>query len=196
MSDEIKEEFKYPNLRTLYSELCNSYRAIDDFRAKLLTLLPLATSGIFLLIIRPDQQEIVEKFLPLIGVFGFAIALGLFFFELYGIKKCTYLIRAGRKLEEKLGNIEGQFIRRAPGILGFIAEPMAAGIIYSAVLAAWAYLVFYHSEFACIVAIWVFTVGLLISIFFIFWLQNEDNPNRRPSTTEVSEKVGGTSSAD
>jgi hypothetical protein len=28
------------NLRTVYRELCQSYRAIDDFRAKLLALLP------------------------------------------------------------------------------------------------------------------------------------------------------------
>ena len=28
------------NLRTVYKELCNSYRAIDDFRTKLLGFLP------------------------------------------------------------------------------------------------------------------------------------------------------------
>jgi hypothetical protein len=37
-------------LKTAYQEFCNSYRAIDDFRAKLLGFLPLATwTGIFLL---------------------------------------------------------------------------------------------------------------------------------------------------
>jgi hypothetical protein len=33
------------NLRTTYEQLCNSYRAIDDFRSKLLGFLPLITGG-------------------------------------------------------------------------------------------------------------------------------------------------------
>jgi hypothetical protein len=38
------------NLRDAYQELCNSYRAVDDFRMKLLAFLPLATgTGVVLL---------------------------------------------------------------------------------------------------------------------------------------------------
>lgn len=33
------------NLKAAYQELCSSYHAIDDFRAKLLGFLPLATAG-------------------------------------------------------------------------------------------------------------------------------------------------------
>jgi hypothetical protein len=33
------------NLKIIYQELCNSYRAIDDFRTKLLGFLPLATGA-------------------------------------------------------------------------------------------------------------------------------------------------------
>jgi hypothetical protein len=68
------------------------------------------------------------------------ITLGLFFFELYGIKKCTQLISAGRKLEEDLHVKNGQFVTRPPGVIGFINEPFAAGVIYPAVLAAWTFL--------------------------------------------------------
>jgi hypothetical protein len=51
MSDEKNE-----NLKTVYQQLCESYRAIDDFRAKLLGFLPLATgTGIFLLSFRYSQ---------------------------------------------------------------------------------------------------------------------------------------------
>ena len=40
------------NVRTVYREPCTSYRAIDDFRMKLLGLLPLATgAGIFLVFV-------------------------------------------------------------------------------------------------------------------------------------------------
>jgi hypothetical protein len=118
------------NLRTAYRELCTSYRVIDDFRAKLLGFLPLATgTGIFLLVVQAYSWPI--------GVFGFVITLGLFFYELYGIKKCTDLICAGRQLEENLDVKDGQFKKRPFGVLGFINEPFAAYVIYSAVLAAW-----------------------------------------------------------
>ena|GEM_PF-492581 len=35
----------FDNHKAIYTELCNSYRSIDDFRTKLLSLLPLATAG-------------------------------------------------------------------------------------------------------------------------------------------------------
>jgi hypothetical protein len=49
------------NYRAVYQELCNSYRAIDDFRAKLLAFLPFASAaGLFLLLKDefPDQTKI------------------------------------------------------------------------------------------------------------------------------------------
>ena len=54
MSDPQDEK-----LKTTYDQLCYSYRAIDDFRAKLLGFLPLATgTGIFLLI--PMEGGVAE----------------------------------------------------------------------------------------------------------------------------------------
>ncbi|MBN2419289.1 MAG: hypothetical protein JXL81_07880, partial [Deltaproteobacteria bacterium] len=41
----------------IYKELCNSYRAIDNFRAKLLGFLQLATGGVFLLYSGEKIQE-------------------------------------------------------------------------------------------------------------------------------------------
>ncbi len=41
-------------MREVYSQLCNSYRAIDEFRSKLLSLLPLATGGLFFFITNRD----------------------------------------------------------------------------------------------------------------------------------------------
>jgi hypothetical protein len=40
------------NLRTGYDQLCHTYRAIDDFRAKLLGFLPVVTGGGLLLVER------------------------------------------------------------------------------------------------------------------------------------------------
>ena len=176
-AQQTSENEKKPSpehIKVVYEQLCNSYRAIDDFRTKLLGFLPLATGGIFLLIAKPESLVSIKQYLMPIGIFGFAVALGLFFFELYGIKKCTFLIEAGKELEEQMGQIKGQFTTRPTGVLGFINEPLAAGIIYPAVLAAWSFLTFYHParQIGGFVAIWVFTIGLFVSILFILWLKD------------------------
>jgi hypothetical protein len=49
MSNENSNTKEPENTRTVYNQLCTSYHAIDDFRAKLLGLLPTGT-GIFLVI--------------------------------------------------------------------------------------------------------------------------------------------------
>ena len=118
MSDDKRADEQDDNRRIVYQELCNSYRAIDDFRAKLLGFLPLATgTGIFLLLNNlkdvlkvtagTDGQTTTAEMatvwvgpaLQAAGAFGFFITLGLFFYELYGIKKCHALINAGKNLK-------------------------------------------------------------------------------------------------
>jgi len=132
------------NIRADYDQLCASYRAIDDFRAKLLGFLPLVTGGGLVLLTGKGEKAAQEFFLP-IGVFGLVVTLGLFAYELYGIKKCHALINAGKVLESALTEQPGQFRRRPRAVLGHINEPMAAALIYPAVMAAWAYLAAYHA---------------------------------------------------
>jgi hypothetical protein len=51
MSDTNQLQPKDENLKMAYQEVCTTYRAIDDFRAKLLGLLPLVSgTGIFFLL--------------------------------------------------------------------------------------------------------------------------------------------------
>jgi hypothetical protein len=101
MSDEKNE-----NLRAAYQQLSDSYRAIDDFRAKLLGFLPLATgTGIFVLLgplSDKNSHDLAKQFMAPVGAFGFVITLGLFFYELYGIKKCDSLILTGKQIEARL----------------------------------------------------------------------------------------------
>ena len=158
------------NSRTAYQELCNSYRAIDDFRTKLLGFLPLATiAGIFVLATDKEKAEFAQPYFWPIGAFGFVITLGLFFFEIYGIKKCTHLIRAGIKLEEGLNINCGQFSRRPYGVAGLINEPLASGVIYPAVLAAWTFLALTSTQSQDAARTWaprVFLIGFAFSFFF------------------------------
>lgn len=163
------------NLRTVYKELCSSYRAIDDFRTKLLGFLPLATgAGIFFLVTDRTKIDFVQPYFLPIGAFGFVITLGLFFYEFYGIKKCTYLIRAGMELEKQLTINDGQFRKRPPGVARFIDEPLAAGVIYPAVLAAWTFIALAFSQFQAAaqgLAICVFVIGFTAA--FVYKLKNE-----------------------
>jgi hypothetical protein len=129
-------------LISVYNELCTSRIAIDDFRTKLLGFLPLITGGgIFFLFKDEGELESFKPYLGAIGFFGFVITLGLFFYELHGIKKCDHLIKIGRHIETKLG-IEGQYKSRPNDVLGIINEPFTACVIYSVVLGAWAYIGF------------------------------------------------------
>jgi hypothetical protein len=151
------------NLRTAYKELSTSYRAIDDFRAKLLGFLPLATgTGIFLLLEKVKDIKEATHLLTAIGIFGFLITLGLFLYEIYGIKKCCALIQAGRQMERSMQITDGQFIRRPQNVAVVINEPFAAGVIYPAVLAAWAFFALYFAAPTAnpIIPIFVFFSGL------------------------------------
>jgi hypothetical protein len=81
----------------LYQRVCESYHAVDDFRMKLLGLLPVATgAGVFLLLSGKAEliNNNVASAMGAIGVFGFLFTLGLFCYELFGIKKCHYIIVA------------------------------------------------------------------------------------------------------
>jgi uncharacterized protein DUF4440 len=156
------------HLPTVYQEVCKSYHAIDDFRAKLLALLPFATgAGIFLLLNKDIATAEVKPFLGPIGLFGFAITLGLFAYEIYGIRKCGDLIVSGKQMEGWL-HIDGLFTRRPREVLGFINEPFASGIIYPAVMAAWTFisLVFAWSQHAWWLSLVVFFVGLGLSLLY------------------------------
>jgi len=175
----------------IYSELCNSYRAIDDFRTKLLAALPLATGGLFLLLTDKAKIEDVQPLFAPIGVFGLITTLGLYFYELYGIKKCTHLIWAGRRLERELNVKNGQFKNRPEGVGNLINEPFAAGVIYPAVLAAWTFLVLAFTEkcmqpnpYAKFGAIGVFLAGFAVAFFYNLKLRWEDEERRTQEERE------------
>jgi hypothetical protein len=77
MSSGNLEPQKPENLLTAYRELCTSYRAIDDFRTKLLGFLPLATgTGIFFLVNDKAKIDSVQPYFRSMGAFGFVITLG------------------------------------------------------------------------------------------------------------------------
>jgi hypothetical protein len=150
------------HLKTAYDQLCTSYHAIDDFRAKLLGFLPLVTGGgLILLTGRPD--EVRKEFFGPVGLFGIAVTAGLLAYEIFGIKKCHALLSAGEDLERRMGLSDAQFKRRPNNVLGVINEPFAAALIYPAVLAAWTYLALFvsHRALGNVLSPIVFFAGLV-----------------------------------
>jgi hypothetical protein len=129
-------------LRVAYAEVCNSYHAIDDFRSKLLALLPLASgTGIFLLLDGGGAAATgaLSPYLSATGAFGLAASLGLYAYELRGIQRCISLIKIGADLEDAM-NVAGQFTLRPGPVNGIIGTRTASFFVYAAVIAAWTFI--------------------------------------------------------
>jgi hypothetical protein len=165
-------------LKTAYAEVCDSFHRIEDFRAKLLGFLPLVSgTGIFLLFSNTfinNAAILSSKYLTVIGTFGFVVTLGLLFYEFRGIQRCIRLEAVGKELEGKM-KVEGQFKRRSHSAGRFINEPMASGIIYSMVLAAWIYVAVISSwpSVAVLVAGAVFLIGFTSARLFYLAVRGE-----------------------
>jgi hypothetical protein len=91
----------------------------------------------------------------------------LFAYEIYGIRKCHALIIGGKQLEFDL-HTDGQFSLRPRSVAGFLNEPLAAGIIYPAVLGAWTFVALYTvwPEFRGPAAILVFLTGFASMLIY------------------------------
>jgi hypothetical protein len=168
-------------LLAVYAEICKSYHAIDDFRMKLLGLLPLTSvAGILLLNIdTPTSTGIAgtPDLVAFAAVFASAFTLSLFVYEIRGILRCDGLIKRGREIEDAL-TLRGQFWQcedeagRAPTTLPqklgrFINTTVAACTVYSLVFAAWVFLALRYgyglAPFGCaaLAATFGIVVGLL-----------------------------------
>ena len=173
-------------LRAAYTEVCQSYERIDDFRAKLLGFLPLASgTGLFLLLERGGANvEGRGSAYPLVaaGIFGFVVTVGLLFYELRGIQRCIRLATVGRAFEQQLG-VEGRFRRWPHSLRRVINEPVASALVYSGVLAGWAFLALFSIELALAVvsAIIVFVVGLVAVWRFYRYITEREEHDREES---------------
>lgn len=171
---------------TAYKELCASYRAIDDFRQKLLALLPLASASGIYFIAGGSANPMPPAIQLSSGIFGFMVSLGLMIFEIHGIRKCTHLIVVGEFFEKEL-NITGQFLNRPNGLqpvndqgkslARLINEPLASGVIYPSVMAGWLFLalsVCLAKYWALLISLAVFVIGFWALLKFNIWLVDTD----------------------
>lgn len=139
----------------VYQEVCRSYHAVDDFRMKLLGILPVTSLvGIFGLstnaIVATEAHHMANRLAGFIGTFAAIFTAALFIYEIRGILRCSALIRRGQSLETRLG-VHGQFCvcveaheTKRQGLwldrLGsFLDAKLAACLIYSSVMSAWVF---------------------------------------------------------
>lgn len=181
-------------LRLLYGELCNSYHKVDDFRAKLLALLPLVSGvAIFELL---DKQA-VTPYLPAIGCLGAAIGLGLLIYELKGIHKCVGYIHYGCQIEQQLmgqeqltGHFKSLDISKDPKWTYAITEPIASAFVYAVVIGAWVYLALIKIECTgdCLLVIhgnllWpvaaAAVVWLGVALYWVYCMKLLENKNAK-----------------
>jgi hypothetical protein len=135
---------------TAYAHVCDSYHKIDEFRAKLLGFLPVVSGVGALTLVNTDTGTLTASSAQLVfaGVFGALVTVGLFLYEVRGIRHCTFLIHQGRKLEceLKLGEV-GQFAHWDPDSplrpMKVADFPRAAQVIYPTVFAAWVFVASY-----------------------------------------------------
>jgi len=152
---------------TLYQALCTSYNAINDWRAKLLGFLPLASgAGIFFLLSNSfttgGRSTTLTSYLLPIGLVGAVVTLGLFVYDIRAIQVRRSLIEAGMEIEKNLG-IRGQFSVRPHSTSRLINDLQGSTLIYFAIIAGWIFLglVFRSPQEAWLAASIVFAIGVL-----------------------------------
>lgn len=142
-------------LESLYGEVCKAHGAITDFRGKLLALVPTLSGAAFALIIGARKDFDPLLLLP-VGIFGVAVTLGLFCYELRGMLLCVELRNRGEKLEQAMQRpaadaeeeLRGHFLHRtehhkisdACELLKEslpISVPTASFIVYGSAILGW-----------------------------------------------------------
>jgi Na+/proline symporter len=194
MSDE--------NIRGVYDQLSTAYHAVDDFRARLIGLLPLASGVAFIGLLDPTKTNALTSHLREIGLLGMVITFGLLIYELKGIKKCTDFIFSGEAMEQVLlkgTSLTGKFTeltKSAPKFWKFATEPVASAIVYATVMAGWTFVASSseHMEKDKLIRVGVVWPSIIVwvvifAIVIAFWLRykqfrehrKNDTPDKGPS---------------
>lgn len=122
-------------LQTAYQQVCTSYHNVEDFRARLLGIIPGITAGSFIATIasNPEKSQALTNLVFPFGLLGALVVLGLFFYEIENLRRATMLSIRGQWLEQAM-NIVGPF---APYPDSMFNARDAAAIIYSISFAGW-----------------------------------------------------------
>jgi hypothetical protein len=126
-------------LRAQYEEVCRSYHAIDDFRAKLLALLPIGGGAVGIGLILGENVR--PAYLVALAIFGFCVTAGLGVYEVHQGTRCRFLRCRAKELEEEL-DLEGKglFSSEAGVDYGPFQQGLAGWIVYLTAAAGWIFI--------------------------------------------------------
>ena len=181
----------FENLRKVYELTCARHRAIDDLRGKLLALLPIASAGAGLLLLTKPEE--IQPYATVIGLYGCAITVGLFLYELRGINECGDVMEKAGDLEDQLETPPGmgQFRdERMRPLRGLVGAEMASWVVYFSVFGGWLYLAgsngWWHHVPATLIVI-VAAVALLVKSVFV--VREEKKRRKRIEERKEEEAV-------
>lgn len=142
-------------VRMVYQQICTGYQNIEDFRSKLLALVPFVTASSFVatIISNPTKSLPLTNLVLPFGTLGAFVTLGLYIFELENTHRLALLAARGRRIEQHM-NIVGVFNHHPSALLN---DYNAADLIYLETFAGW----------ICL-ALWFVIPGLAIFVAFAF----------------------------
>lgn len=159
---------------TIYQAICTSYNAINDWRAKLLGFLPLASgAGIFFLLnssfttvttqgkSTTITTPLTQYLLP-IGIVGALVTAGLFIYDVRAVQLRISLVEAGKAIEGVQSKPGGQFTNRPHSYGHILNDTIGSTVIYFAIIAGWLFLglIFLSSLVAWLFAGGIFIIGV------------------------------------
>ena len=172
-----------------YAEICRSYHAIDEFRMKLLGLLPLASLvAVFILdantIGSLQGSPLGADLLRFGALFAALLTLSLFGYEIRGIVRSHNLIIEGQHLEELLGIGHGQFHvcaeehESSTRVTRALNVKAVACLIYSLVFAGWLFIAlrvgFGIQTMTCV--LWAVGLGLAVAVIMYLSVRHMISP--------------------
>jgi hypothetical protein len=166
-------------LEVMYQQVAAQHDRIDDFRAKLLGLLPAVTGlGLLVTIGEKKPDSLNSDFLAAIGIFGALASIGLLVHELRSISRCYMLISIGFVLEHRLtktGDDDARFgsfsSRLAWGFGGPVSRENAALIVYPASIAAWGFVAAWPTldSWSLAVPVFLFFLAAIVGHRWLAW---------------------------
>lgn len=181
------------NLVAAYQAACDRHHQIDEFRGKLLALLPAVSGAGGLVLLKYNST--FKDYLTAIGIYGFAATLGLFIYELYGISVCKRIIEQAAGLEEKLDIPDGmgqyRDRKRDSKLHRFFEAEMASWVVYIVVLAGWLYIATINTGFHWLIFI-LAAVILTIRGCTIVFTKGEPAPGLRQEKNKATPSDEGT----
>ncbi len=132
-------------LKSLYGEICNSWRQLVEVRFKLLGLLPTVSVAALIGLFSVEEIPIFGK--VLLCLLGLFVSFALMNYDKRNSELHDDLVSRGRKIEEELGIKHGQFMGRLKPnnrLFGLkVQHDTGLNIIYYASLIVWLIAIFF-----------------------------------------------------